>query len=123
MDPAGMEDIIPPGNTDQWPPLPLFEQMNASYVSMQRERSEPQCVFFRAFTSHALFYTHKKNISQDWIKIQNRLSTFLSANCLCTRTLGLHIKKACFVITGKGAALQVLSVDLGGDAFVRLITR
>ncbi|CAM4352267.1 unnamed protein product [Leuciscus chuanchicus] len=42
MDPAGMETLAPPGNTDQWPPLPLFEQMNASYVSMQREHSEPQ---------------------------------------------------------------------------------
>ncbi|ROL49443.1 hypothetical protein DPX16_15769 [Anabarilius grahami] len=39
---AGTETLSPPGSTDQWPPLPLFEQMNASYVSMQRECSEPQ---------------------------------------------------------------------------------
>ncbi len=65
----------------------------------------------------------QRSISRDLIKIQNRLGTFLSANCLCSHTLGLHIKKARFVITGKGAALRVLSVDLGWDTFVRLITR
>lgn len=120
-DPAGKETFTPPGNTDQWSLLPLFEQMNASYVSIQRERSEPQCVVSE-HSLHMHSFT-QRSISRDLIKIQNRLGTFLSANCLCTRTLGLHIKKACFVITGKGAALRVLSVDLGGDAFVRLITR
>ncbi|KAK2916572.1 hypothetical protein Q8A67_000946 [Cirrhinus molitorella] len=37
-DPAGKETFTPPGNMDQWPPLPLFEQMNASTISMLKEQ-------------------------------------------------------------------------------------